>query len=245
MIFITKEKKPKKAKQTIEPELQLQIIKEHIQGVSFKKLEQKYNISDSAIVSWYKKYQEKGEKGLFEVIPRGKKGGVSNTFWDNSNLNFITTNVIIPIQFYLYIQAFLKKQGDKTFSSFILEVLFKHHNLNHYDDIFFTLSKKYDSLREEFLIDSLNLEINKYKKRKSSNSSFKQIKKVNIKPPKLIWNFFTLENYKNETVSFNSFIISLFLKELNFNSMEDFFMFIEKEYKTVDEQKLKKILETK
>lgn len=235
----------RKPKSSVSPFLKLQIVKEHENGVTFKALEEKYNISDSSIVSWYRKYKKEGENGILKILSRGKEGGVINAFWDNPNLNFIATDITMPYPLFLYTQNYFRNNGYKNFSSFVLELLFNHFKVKNYDDIFMILSKQYNIDNEEDLINILKQEIDLFPKRKTKNiSSNKVSKKVPIRPPRLIWNYFTLENLKIEDVSLTNFIINLILTKLNFENMDYFFQFLEKKYGTTDTNKLKKILET-
>ena len=66
-------------------EFKLEIVKLSLSGVSFTQLSMQYQITDSMIINWVKKYQELGEDGL--ISQRGQKG-VSNSLKGKSKHKF-------------------------------------------------------------------------------------------------------------------------------------------------------------
>jgi len=66
-------------------DLKLEVVRQRLNGVSLPKLSKHYQITDSMIINWVKKYQEYGEEGL--VSQRGKKG-ISNILKGKSKEKF-------------------------------------------------------------------------------------------------------------------------------------------------------------
>lgn len=66
-------------------EFKLEVVKKKLKGVSLTQLAKQYQMTDSMIISWVKKYQELGEDGL--ISQWGQKS-VSNILKRKSKQNF-------------------------------------------------------------------------------------------------------------------------------------------------------------